>query len=410
MKPTEDISDVESDQQVEGATWWPGQPQIIKDVLIGAAGVRPQHGYRLFNTYVPPAPLADLEGCEVPTLWIEHVETVYPEPTESSIFFDYAAHMVQRPEEKPNFGLVLVGAQGIGKDTMLLPLQYAVGTHNARVIEPDGLFDRFSRPGEQAMLCINEWRSAKDDHKQWSLYEACKHLLAAPPLMLPVENKFADVRYVRNVMRVFITTNDRHSIYLPPDDRRICVLESPLKPGWHLSAGRPRYFDELYGWLESGGNAAVRRWLLERDISQFKPHAAAPSTVAKQRMQAAWNRADGPLDDALERVGRPEVVFPSQLTDDAFDGVEALRALFTSGRLEREAARSGYFVARPESGRYFRMRTGSGGQRLQFRYALVKDEFRHEPPGRLEERILSALRVLAAAKTADGRPTLTEVR
>ncbi len=182
VKPTEDISDVESDQQVEGATWWPGQPQIIKDVLIGAAGVRKQHGYRLFNTYVPPAPLAEHEGCEVPTLWIEHVETAYPEPTESSIFFDYAAHMVQRPEEKPNFGLVLVGAQGIGKDTMLLPLQYAVGTHNARVIEPDGLFDRFSRPGEQVMLCINEWRSAKDDHKQWSLYEACKHLLAAPPL------------------------------------------------------------------------------------------------------------------------------------------------------------------------------------------------------------------------------------
>src|SRR5690606_2118226 len=82
------------------------------------------------------------------------------------------------------------------------------------------------------------------------------------------------------------------------------------------------------------------------------------------------------------------------------DGVEELRRLLASGggRLERDAGRSGYFIARPQSSRYFR--TGQ----LQFRYALVKEEFRHELIPALESRVFAALRRFAAAR--DGRPVL----
>jgi hypothetical protein len=43
---------------------------------------------------------------------------------------------VQRPQEKINHALVLGGAQGIGKDTLLEPVKRAVGPWNFEGVSP----------------------------------------------------------------------------------------------------------------------------------------------------------------------------------------------------------------------------------------------------------------------------------
>jgi hypothetical protein len=60
--------------------------------------------------------------------WLDHVHKVYPEEAEHII--QWLAHRVQRPQEKINHALVLIGHQGIGKDTLLEPVKTAVGPWN----------------------------------------------------------------------------------------------------------------------------------------------------------------------------------------------------------------------------------------------------------------------------------------
>src|SRR5438874_11751818 len=55
--------------------------------------------------------------------WVDHVRTVYPVDAEHII--NYRAHRVQRPHEKINHGLVLGGAPGVGKDTLIEPVKRA---------------------------------------------------------------------------------------------------------------------------------------------------------------------------------------------------------------------------------------------------------------------------------------------
>ena len=56
----------------------------------------------------------------------------------------WLAHRVQRPAEKINHALVLGGAQGIGKDTMLEPVKRAIGPWNFSEVSPQHMLGRFN--------------------------------------------------------------------------------------------------------------------------------------------------------------------------------------------------------------------------------------------------------------------------
>lgn len=108
---------------VQQMTWAPGLPQIIRHRYLLDGGWVPHYGARVFNLYLPPKILpgdATRAG-----KWIDHVKYVYPDDAEH--IFDWLAHRVQHPEDKLNHALVLGGPMGIGKDSLLEPVKYAVG-------------------------------------------------------------------------------------------------------------------------------------------------------------------------------------------------------------------------------------------------------------------------------------------
>jgi hypothetical protein len=63
--------------------------------------------------------------------WLAHIRKIYPDDADHIIA--WLAHRVQRPGEKINHALVLGGEPGIGKDSMLEPVKYAVGPWNFHV-------------------------------------------------------------------------------------------------------------------------------------------------------------------------------------------------------------------------------------------------------------------------------------
>lgn len=115
-----------SHRPIEQLTWSPGDPALIHDRLMAEGGWIPRTGARVFNLYREPTPAHGDPDEAGP--WLDHVRLLYPDEAEH--LFRWFAHRVQHPDVKCNHAIVLGGAQGVGKDSLLEPVVRAVGSWN----------------------------------------------------------------------------------------------------------------------------------------------------------------------------------------------------------------------------------------------------------------------------------------
>jgi hypothetical protein len=402
VPPSRDIMRVENDQFVEGSTWWPGEPQIIRDRFIDGNGSRAAPGRRIYNKYLPPPELAGgrPEGAES---WVAHVKKLWPDPAEHEYFFDYCAHMVQRPQEKCNAAIVLSGTQGIGKDAALAPVKAAVGSWNCKNIDPDELFSPYKPWLETLMLVVDEVRPSKDEFHASSAYNILKPFIVAPPDTLPLNDKYVKLRHIVNRLRLFITTNDWMSMYIPPEDRRMFIMHSPLPARWHEAEGRPRYFTHLFEWMEQrAGTQHVAAWLAARDLSAFDPKAQIRKTAGWSAVAASWGEPEDAVAYALDRLGKPDAVLGQDLTAHQFDGADEILGMLKSPRkIAHRMNRAGYVqVPAPDGERWVFRRDG---RIVRARYAFVRAELaadREASAAAIRARGEAALDAAAAAAAA----------
>lgn len=382
VKPSEDICRVENDQFVESSTWWPGKPQIVHDYLIDESGFFAAIGRRSFNRYRAP-PQESFGAAPFADPWVDHVKRLWPDEAEHNYFFDYCAHMVQRPDVKCNSGIILSGAQGIGKDAALDPIKRAVGSWNVKDIDPDQLFSDYRPWLEALMLVVDEARPSKDDFHSSSMYNILKPLTAAPPNVLPLNDKYKNMRYVVNVMRVFITTNDYLSLFIPAEDRRMHVMHSPQRKQWHLAEGMEEYFDRYWAWLDDGGAGHVAAWLRDRDLQKFNPKAQPPQTAGWNTITAGWSAPDDQISDLIEKLGNPQVVFGTELLNEAFDAREDLQSLMKSPRKFQHRMHALDYCLMPQpNGASWAFK--SDGRRFKSRMAFVRTDLMRDPQKALQ--------------------------
>jgi Family of unknown function (DUF5906) len=209
---------------------------------------------------------------------------------------------VQLPNKKINHSLVMGGLQGIGKDSMLAPVRYAVGTWNFYDVSPTHLLGRFNNFAKSVILRVDEARDLGEVDR-FKFYDHTKIYTAAPPEVLRVDEKFLREHYVFNVLGFIITTNHKtDGIYLPADDRRHFVAWSDCTK----EEFTPDYWNELWGWYENGGFGHVAAYLTELDISTFDPNAPPPKTPAFwDIVGASVAPEDAELADAIDALGTP---------------------------------------------------------------------------------------------------------
>jgi Family of unknown function (DUF5906) len=211
---------------------------------------------------------------------------------------------VQRPAEKINHALLLGGSQGVGKDTLLEPVKYAIGPWNFTEVSPTHMLGRFNGFVRSVILRISEARDLGDVNR-FALYEHMKTYLAAPPDVLRCDEKNLREYSVPNVCGVIITTNHKtDGIYLPADDRRHYVAWSDA----NKEDFTPDYWTSLYRWYEDEGYRNVAAYLAQVDLTDFNVKAPPPTTGAFHAIVDA-NRApeDAELADTLdemEKTGR----------------------------------------------------------------------------------------------------------
>lgn len=149
------------------------------------------------------------------------------------------------------------------------------------------------------------------------------------------------------------------------------VLHSYLPYKWHEKEGDPLYFVRFFEWLEAGGTGHVAAWLRWRDISRFSAKAPPPRTTGWDAVAGTWEAPDDCVARALERLGRPDVLFGQELIDGAFDDKEEILGMMKSPRkIGHRMQRDGYLLKkRPDGDRWT---FGEGGRAFRSRLAFVR--------------------------------------
>jgi Family of unknown function (DUF5906) len=292
---------------VEQMIWLPGRPKLVKDQLVVDGGFIEREGVTIFNQYRPPT--LEFGDDQKAGLWIEHVERVFSDEDAHHII-KWLAHRVQLPHEKINHALVLGGAPGIGKDSMLEPVKYAVGHWNFKEVSPQHLLGNFNDFARCVILRINEARDV-GEYDRFKLYDHLKGYTVTPPDTVRVNEKYIREQYIFNCMGVIQTTNHKtDGIYLPAEDRRNYVAWSERKK----EDFPDRYWNTLWGYYRDGGLGHVAAFLNSFDLSDFDPKAAPPKTPAFWHIVGANTPPeDAGLADVVDALGNPDALTLKQL-------------------------------------------------------------------------------------------------
>jgi hypothetical protein len=82
----------------------------------------------------------------------------------------------------------LEGSQGIGKDTLLEPVKYAIGPWNFSEVSPTHMLGRFNGFVRSVILRVSEARDLGDVNR-YAFYEHMKTYMAAPTEVLRCDEK-----------------------------------------------------------------------------------------------------------------------------------------------------------------------------------------------------------------------------
>ncbi len=291
---------LDKNKPVEQMTWTPGFQLVIEDRLISEGGWIEREGVSTFNMYRPPS--IKLGDAKKAKRWIKLILKVYPKDAKEII--NFCAHRRQKPEEKINHSLILGGAPGIGKDTILEGLKQAVGPWNFREVSPQDVMGAWNDYIKSVVLRISEVRDLGEVNR-YSFYEHTKTLTAAPPDVMRCNTKYIAQHYVLNICGVVFTTNYKtNGIYLPADDRRTYVAWSDLTQNDFPE----NFWKDFWHWYQhENGFAHVAAYLAKRDISKFNAKAPPAKTAAFWAIVDA-NAApeESELADVLDQMGNPD--------------------------------------------------------------------------------------------------------
>jgi hypothetical protein len=133
------------------------------------------------------------------------------------------------------------------------------------------------------------------------------------------------------------------------------------------------YFARFFDWLAAGGTGHVAAWLHARDVSRFNAKSPPPRTSGWDAVAGTWEAPDDCVARALERLGRPEVLFGQELIDGAFDDKEEILGMMKSPRkIGHRMQRDGYLLKkRPDGDRWT---FAADGGAFRSRLAFVKQE------------------------------------
>jgi hypothetical protein len=269
---------LDNDRPAHCMTWAPGQQMLIKDRVRSNGGWIEAPGKCTYNDFRLP-PVFEGGDPEQAQPWLDHVARVFPvDSVEYAHLLKVLAYRVRNPGEKINHVIILGSDdQGIGKDSLLTPIEMILGEWNVASVSASLVMGDKYTPYLKSLLCkINEADDLGDDDR-FAFYNRRKTWSVTPPKHLDVREMYLGLYYVDNVVLLVISSNNKAGLFLPPTDRRSFVAWSACVRT-DFDAG---YFQRLHDWYSEPGTVAhIAAYLVTVDLADFDPKATPPETAA----------------------------------------------------------------------------------------------------------------------------------
>lgn len=226
--------------------------------------------------------------------FLEHMSYLFADEEERGYVLDYLAMLVQRPEQKINYALLVKGAQGAGKSWIGRLMTRIIGSPNVTAPSNSEVVSRWTAWTEGAQLAIIEELMCLG---RLDLANRLKPIITEPTLR--IEDKGCSLYSIPNHLNLIAFTNHDDAVPIERGDRRWLVVFSEAE-----SRDEP-YYERLFDYLEGDGPSAVKQWLLDREI-KLSPKGMAPKTKGKAEMRRlSLSEAEQYLAELLEEGVAP---------------------------------------------------------------------------------------------------------
>ncbi len=265
-------------QVVDTICYRPDGPPIINDTL------------ERFNMWTDPG-IDPLDG--EPTIFLEHIKYLIPNERERKLLLQWLAWIVQHPDQKVMFAVLMVGRGGTGKSWLGKLMERIFGADNVVLLSEESavteMFNGFSE--NKRFVFLHETppdRMAEIlDKIKGVITETTTHIRRLHMERYKADN-FANVMAIANKDVKVDRTNRRWAVIRAADD--------PFAPDH--TTGHATYYGALWSVIPPDGSITeelrrVLRYLRTLDVSKFD-RLVAPLTGAKE--EAAESGDDGGVE------------------------------------------------------------------------------------------------------------------
>jgi hypothetical protein len=282
------------------------------------------------------------------TLFLEFIQRLFPHPDERIVCLQWLAHIIQHPEQRPSWHLMLVSEVGTGKGFLIESILKPMLRHVATVSSYSEITEKFSTLMECNLLILLDDPKSKSD----STMTMMKSKLSEPTVFITHKNM--EGRMVNTYARFILASNEDRPLKLDADERR---WYAPTKLVHKIDrAETQRFVTELAKWLvEPGSIEGVYEWLIEYDLTGFDPKYVPQSAQLRKMIDLSRN----PMDDFFEEFLEENPVFRYVDIHDA--ATEAGYRNTSSAYIKFELSKAGYESRRvPLNGKkpYYWRRSG----------------------------------------------------
>jgi hypothetical protein len=257
---------------------FPRTDSVIFSPKLASGELIYRDGQKLLNTWKPL--YIDMREGDV-SLFLRHLEKLYPVGRDAEILVSYMAACVQYQGEKFKWAPLLQGVEGNGKTFFSKCVEYAIGqryTHWPRADKMDKQFNAAFYG--KLLICVEDVRISE---ARESLWETLKPMITGE--QIEIEPKGVDSKVARDVCFNFmLNSNHRNAIRKTENDRRIASLFGAQQIKTHLARDglTDEYFITLYSWANREGYAHVAHYLatlkIADELNPAKGMIRAPDT------------------------------------------------------------------------------------------------------------------------------------
>jgi hypothetical protein len=248
------------------------------------------------NLYMPPDfPSIDEVPCPIPDI-DKYFEDFchYLFGKKADFMLDWAAHIVQHPDQKLSIAPVMVSeARGVGKNMFFDIISCLIGKHNAAVFSTDQISSKHNDYIlRNHLVLVNEsYISAAD---RWSrksrnqMIEDIKMLIT--DYAQSVDPKFITPFMTRSYVNYIFASNNLNAVPIEANDRRFEVLIIDAAPA------KKEVYDRLWKIADNSNTgkllaAYLRQHLMERDIKLVQVGKTASEVDEDKALVIAANRS-----------------------------------------------------------------------------------------------------------------------